>query len=235
VPSWAQPPSSVTSSWGHTQPHQQLQQPEERQQQQQQLASRLASLPIPTLCPRGFVMIWVNKEHLSGACAHACACDRPRLRSRTAGSALTAAPNTRSLPAPPPPPPPPHTRAHAHMHAHAAVFKQMTAWGFSYVENLTWVLRHPSHKPLALPYPYIRRSHITLYIFRKDGASLSCVCMCVCVCVCVCVRACARARMHGARESVAPCSTAARGIGGWMVADTVSSHAMHACRRGPRH
>lgn len=36
------------------------------QQQQQQSASRLASLPIPSLCPRGFVMIWADKEHLSG-------------------------------------------------------------------------------------------------------------------------------------------------------------------------
>jgi hypothetical protein len=27
---------------------------------------RLAMLPIPQLCPRGFVMIWANKEHLAG-------------------------------------------------------------------------------------------------------------------------------------------------------------------------
>eukprot|EP00879_Flechtneria_rotunda_P014792 GHRR01015456.1.p1 GENE.GHRR01015456.1~~GHRR01015456.1.p1 ORF type:complete len:425 (+),score=130.60 GHRR01015456.1:682-1956(+) len=28
---------------------------------------RLASLPLPSLCPRGFIFIWVDKEHLSGA------------------------------------------------------------------------------------------------------------------------------------------------------------------------
>jgi hypothetical protein len=31
------------------------------------VVQRLALLPIPQLCPRGFVMIWANKEHLAGA------------------------------------------------------------------------------------------------------------------------------------------------------------------------
>jgi hypothetical protein len=30
------------------------------------VVQRLAMLPIPQLCPRGFVMIWANKEHLAG-------------------------------------------------------------------------------------------------------------------------------------------------------------------------
>ena len=30
------------------------------------VVSRLEKLPIPTLCPKGFIMIWANKEHLSG-------------------------------------------------------------------------------------------------------------------------------------------------------------------------
>lgn len=51
----------------------------------------------------------------------------------------------------------------------AAVVKLMSRWGYSYVENLTWVLLHPNHSILRLPYPCIQRSHITLYIFRKDG------------------------------------------------------------------
>lgn len=31
------------------------------------VTARLAALPIPRLCPKGFIMIWANKEHLSGA------------------------------------------------------------------------------------------------------------------------------------------------------------------------
>jgi hypothetical protein len=30
------------------------------------IVSRLEQLPIPLLCPRGFIMIWANKEHQSG-------------------------------------------------------------------------------------------------------------------------------------------------------------------------
>jgi hypothetical protein len=30
------------------------------------VVSRLEALPVPQLCPRGFIMIWANKEHLSG-------------------------------------------------------------------------------------------------------------------------------------------------------------------------
>eukprot|EP00775_Hariotina_reticulata_P007146 gene7146-7361_t len=45
----------------------------------------------------------------------------------------------------------------------------MSGWGYSYVENLTWVLLAPNHSILRLPSQHIQRSHITLYIFRKDG------------------------------------------------------------------
>ncbi len=51
----------------------------------------------------------------------------------------------------------------------AAVVSLMSSWGFSYVENLTWVLLHPNHSVLKLPSQVIKRSHITLYIFRRDG------------------------------------------------------------------
>jgi hypothetical protein len=45
----------------------------------------------------------------------------------------------------------------------------MSAWGFSYVENLSWVLLQPNHAILRLPYACLQRSHITLYIFRREG------------------------------------------------------------------
>lgn len=51
----------------------------------------------------------------------------------------------------------------------AAVCRLMSRWGFSYVENLTWVLLAPNHSILQLPCANVQRSHITLYIFRKDG------------------------------------------------------------------
>lgn len=51
-----------------------------------------------------------------------------------------------------------------------AVVRLLSSWGFSYVENLSWVLLQPNHAILRLPYPCLQRSHITLYIFRRDGA-----------------------------------------------------------------
>jgi hypothetical protein len=53
----------------------------------------------------------------------------------------------------------------------AAVFRLMSRWGFSYVENLTWVFLARNHSILQLPCANVQRSHITLYIFRKDGES----------------------------------------------------------------
>lgn len=32
-----------------------------------EVVKRLAAIPLARLCPRGFIMIWVNKEHLQGA------------------------------------------------------------------------------------------------------------------------------------------------------------------------
>ena len=76
----------------------------------------LARLPVPRLCPQGFVFIWAAKQH---------------------------------------------------MHA---VVRQLYRWGFSYIENLTWVqLRSPSQQLLAAPSRYCRRSHSTLLIFRRTG------------------------------------------------------------------
>jgi hypothetical protein len=49
------------------------------------------------------------------------------------------------------------------------VFRLMGRWGYSYVENLTWVLLAANHSILRLPCPCVQRSHITLYIFRRDG------------------------------------------------------------------
>lgn len=51
-----------------------------------------------------------------------------------------------------------------------AVASLLGCWGFSYVESLSWVLLGPGHGVLRLPCDYAARSHITLYIFRRDGA-----------------------------------------------------------------
>ena len=46
----------------------------------------------------------------------------------------------------------------------------MDKWGFSYVENLTWVHMAPNNTVVAAPSLYARRSHLSLFIFRKSGA-----------------------------------------------------------------
>lgn len=47
------------------------------------------------------------------------------------------------------------------------VVRQMFKWGYAYIENLTWVTLAPNHSFLELEASYIRRSHLTLYMFRK--------------------------------------------------------------------
>ena len=46
----------------------------------------------------------------------------------------------------------------------------MDKWGFNYVENLTWVHMAPNNTVVAAPSLYARRSHLSLFIFRKTGA-----------------------------------------------------------------
>ena len=46
----------------------------------------------------------------------------------------------------------------------------MDKWGFCYVENLTWVHMAPNNTVVAAPSLYARRSHLSLFIFRKSGA-----------------------------------------------------------------
>lgn len=46
----------------------------------------------------------------------------------------------------------------------------MRFWGYCYIENLTWVYLQPSHRVLQLPGRYANRSHLTLYMFRREGA-----------------------------------------------------------------
>jgi hypothetical protein len=77
----------------------------------------LASLPLPRLCPVGFVFIWADKSLL------------------------------------------------------ADVVRQMYKWKYVYVENLTWVMMAPNNTAVTLDSAYVRRSHLTLLMFRKDGAS----------------------------------------------------------------
>ncbi|GAX82521.1 hypothetical protein CEUSTIGMA_g9948.t1 [Chlamydomonas eustigma] len=49
------------------------------------------------------------------------------------------------------------------------ITKQMYAWGFIYVENLTWVWMHPNNSILCEHDLHAKRSHLTLLIFRKEG------------------------------------------------------------------
>ena len=78
-------------------------------------APRFSTLPLPALCPIGFVFVWAPKQHIQ---------------------ALTS---------------------------------RLYAWGYMYVENLTWVHLHPSNRVVRDPSPYARRSHLTLLIFRVDS------------------------------------------------------------------
>ncbi|KAL4531484.1 hypothetical protein Ndes2526B_g04403 [Nannochloris sp. 'desiccata'] len=47
-----------------------------------------------------------------------------------------------------------------------AVCKQMTKWGYIYIENLTWVYMAPNNAILKLDSEFVRKSHMTLYMFR---------------------------------------------------------------------
>mmetsp|Transcript_34890 Transcript_34890/g.110215 ORF Transcript_34890/g.110215 Transcript_34890/m.110215 type:complete len:123 (+) Transcript_34890:1189-1557(+) len=49
------------------------------------------------------------------------------------------------------------------------VMEQLYKWKFAYVENLTWVQMLPSNVVVRSRYRVMRRSHKTLFIFRKDG------------------------------------------------------------------
>lgn len=51
----------------------------------------------------------------------------------------------------------------------AEVVTLLDKWGFSYVENLTWVHMAPNNTVVAAPSLYARRSHLSLFIFRKAG------------------------------------------------------------------
>ena len=47
------------------------------------------------------------------------------------------------------------------------VMEQLYKWKFAYVENLTWVQMLPSNVVVRSRYRVMRRSHKTLFIFRK--------------------------------------------------------------------
>lgn len=53
--------------------------------------------------------------------------------------------------------------------APAAVVRCMADAGYNYVENLTWVLLAANHNVLRLPSPLSCQSHLSLYIFRREG------------------------------------------------------------------
>lgn len=49
------------------------------------------------------------------------------------------------------------------------VWKLLMAWGYVYVENLTWVFLMPNNQVVLCDGGLTRVSHLTLYIFRKFG------------------------------------------------------------------
>lgn len=50
------------------------------------------------------------------------------------------------------------------------VFQELcTRLGFTYVENVTWVLTRVNKSVVTLPSEFNRQSHLTLLIFRKQG------------------------------------------------------------------
>ena len=46
---------------------------------------------------------------------------------------------------------------------------QLYRWGYQYVENLTWVYMDTNNTILTTPSDYAQKSHLTLFIFRKEG------------------------------------------------------------------
>ena len=48
----------------------------------------------------------------------------------------------------------------------------MYMWGYQYVENLTWVYLDANNTILTTPSDYAQKSHLTLFIFRKEGDSV---------------------------------------------------------------
>lgn len=49
------------------------------------------------------------------------------------------------------------------------VWSLMTKWRYVYVENLTWVMLKPNNQIMMGDSEVTRISHLTLYIFRKEG------------------------------------------------------------------
>ena len=55
------------------------------------------------------------------------------------------------------------------LHLAAECAAQLYKWGFQYVENLTWVYMDANNTILTLPSDYAQKSHLTLFIFRREG------------------------------------------------------------------
>lgn len=51
------------------------------------------------------------------------------------------------------------------------VCKQMAKWGYTYIENLTWVWMAANNDILTLPSRFVGASHLTLYMFRVTDGS----------------------------------------------------------------
>jgi hypothetical protein len=47
---------------------------------------------------------------------------------------------------------------------------QLKGCGYTYCENLTWAFLSPGNAILQLPSALVRSSHLSLFIFRREGA-----------------------------------------------------------------
>lgn len=143
------------------------------------MPQHLAKLPMRRLVPRGFVFIFVEKQHVQALCRQVGAA---WLAGRHWGAALRhpACAVHRQSPVPTCPPPPgclpgllacwpAPARMAPNPHRPLRFLPQMRAWGYCYIENLTWVYLRPNHEILRLPSRYANASHLTLYMFRREG------------------------------------------------------------------
>ena len=61
----------------------------------------------------------------------------------------------------------------AHASHYSFDWLQLYKWGYQYVENLTWIFMDANNTILTLPSDYAQKSHLTLFIFRKEGTLLA--------------------------------------------------------------
>lgn len=58
-------------------------------------------------------------------------------------------------------------------HQISSIVAQMNKWRYIYVESLTWIFLHRNNRILRLPSAHLNRSHLTLFVFRREGEQLA--------------------------------------------------------------